>query len=50
MKINLAGAILDDNVTILTNSSGLLGESLRRAGVGFRLEVMLLVRHPYRRF
>jgi len=44
--IYLAGAVLDDEVAVLADGAGLLRVGLGRAGVGIRLEVVLLgVRH-----
>lgn len=42
---NLAGPVLDYDVAILANGSGLLRESLGRSGVGLGVEVVLLVGH-----
>lgn len=42
----LAGAVLDNNIPILADGSGLLGIGLGRPSVGLRLEMVLLrVRH-----
>lgn len=43
--LHLARTVLDDDVAVLADSAGLLRISLGRAGVGLRLEVVLLVRH-----
>lgn len=42
---HLAGPVLDDNVTVLANGSGLLRIGLGCAGVSLGLEVVLFVRH-----
>lgn len=41
----LAGSLLDDNVGVLANCSGLLRVSLGRSGVSLGIEVMIIVRH-----
>lgn len=41
----LAGAVLDDDVTVLTDSTGLLRKGLGSSGIGLGFEVMFLVRH-----
>lgn len=48
-KANLARAILDDDMAILTDGAGLLRESLGGAGVGLVLESVLGVRHDHDR-
>ena len=46
MALYLAGAILDDDVSVLADGAGLLRVGLGGAGVGLGLEVVLLrVRH-----
>ncbi len=43
---NLAGAVLNDNISVLPDGAGLLWVGLGGAGVGLGLEVMLLrIRH-----
>ena len=44
-KSNLAGTVLDDDVSVLADSTGLLGIGLGSSGVGLGLEVVLVVRH-----
>lgn len=45
--IYLARTAFDDNVTVLTDSTGLLREGFGGTSVGLGLEVMLLVRHGF---
>lgn len=42
---DLARAILDDDVAVLADGTGLLRVGLGRSGVGFGLEMVLLVGH-----
>lgn len=43
--VYLAGAVLDDDESILADGAGLLGVGLWRPCISLRLEVVLLVRH-----
>lgn len=47
IESNLARTAFDDNVSVLTDSPGLLGISFGSSGVGLGLELMLLVRHTH---
>jgi len=45
---DLAGALLDHNVAILSNCTGLLRERFGSSGVGLGIEVVIIVRHGER--
>ena len=44
---NLAGPVLDDNVTVLADSASLLRIGFGSSGIRLRFEVMLFVRHGW---
>ena len=47
MYVYLAGTAFDDDVTVLTDGTGLLRVGFGGSGVGLGLEVVLFVRHVY---
>ncbi|KAK9034236.1 hypothetical protein V6N11_050409 [Hibiscus sabdariffa] len=44
-NLNLTRSAFDDDVTVLADGAGLLRKSFRSSGIGFGLEMVILIGH-----